>query len=161
MSGRSSPIASAVPGRVRVRHPLLRRAGRVHAVAARLEAIPGVRVAAVDPVVGSLLALYDPDACDPGDAERRIAAAAVAVLDPGPGPEDAPEPGAGPGVEPSGRGRGIKRRINRAAKIGMMGSMALSLGALGVGKRLHAGAGAVFVALMLTHMAVHRKRLLD
>ncbi|MFA6022394.1 MAG: hypothetical protein WC722_19215, partial [Rhodospirillales bacterium] len=54
--------------------------------------------------------------------------------------------------------RKAKWEINRVAKAGAMASMAVSLLALGTSKKLHAQAGAVFVAMMLAHMAVHWRR---
>ncbi|NYZ13655.1 hypothetical protein HL658_13965 [Azospirillum sp. RWY-5-1] len=157
MTGRSSPIASALPGRIRLRHPLLRQPDRLRDAAARLAQLEGLRVAESNPAVGSLLVLYDPAALDPATVEAAVTAALEPVLHPGDAP--AADPEAGP---PPAHGREVpdlKRRINRAAKIGMMGSMAATLAALAVGKRLHAGAGTLFVALMLVHMTVQRKRL--
>jgi hypothetical protein len=54
--------------------------------------------------------------------------------------------------------RQIKRQVNQWAKVGAVASMAVSLAALGTSRRLHAQAGAVFVGMMLTHMAVHWRR---
>lgn len=151
MSARTSAIVSAVPGRIRLRHPTLRRPDRHREVADRLVAVDGLRVAEGNPAVGSLLVLYDPAALDPAEAEARVVA--VAVPDSASAPAAAPAPAARPMAQP------VASRINRAAKIGMLGSMAATLAALTVGKRLHAGAGTLFVALMLVHIVNHRRRL--
>jgi hypothetical protein len=157
MTERTSPVASAVPGRIRLRHPLLRRHDRLRDAAARLTALDGVHVAESNPAVGSLLVLYDPAALVPATVEANVTAALESVLHPDEAPADRSE--AGPAPPRGGDGPDLKRRINRAAKIGMMGSMATTLAALAVGKRLHAGAGTLFVALMLVHMTVQRRRL--
>ncbi|OYD81200.1 hypothetical protein [Azospirillum brasilense] len=157
MTGRISPIASAVPGRIRVRHPSLRRTDRFQEALGRLEASDAVRVSESNPAVGSFLLTYDPAAVTPEDARSQVEALLSAALHPAeaPPPSDAPAPVAeGKPAAPE-----LKWRINRAAKIGMMGSMAATLAALGVGKRVHAGFGTLFVAFMLVHMTVQRKRL--
>lgn len=157
MTGRTSPIASAVPGRIRVRHPLLRRNDRYREALSRLEALDAVRVAESNPAVGSVLLTYDPAVLAADDAWSQIEALLSAVLHPA---ETAPPQEASVSAvagKPAAPER--KWRINRAAKIGMMGSMAATLAALGVGKRVHAGFGTLFVAFMLVHMTVQRKRL--
>ncbi|TWA61787.1 hypothetical protein FBZ84_11241 [Azospirillum baldaniorum] len=157
MTGRTSPIASAVPGRIRVRHPLLRRADRFQEALGRLETLDAVRVTESNPAVGSVLLSYDPAVLTPDDARSQVEALLSAVLHPAeaPPPPDAPTSVA----ESKPAAPELKWRINRAAKIGMMGSMAATLAALGVGKRVHAGFGTLFVAFMLVHMTVQRKRL--
>ena len=157
MTGRTSPIASAVPGRIRVRHPLLRGNDRFQEALGRLEALDTIRVTESNPAVGSFLLSYDPAGMTPDDARSRVEALLSAVLHPAeaPPPSDTPAPAAeGKPAAPE-----LKWRINRAAKIGMMGSMAATLAALGVGKRVHAGFGTLFVAFMVVHMTVQRKRL--
>lgn len=164
MTGSGTPLVSALPGRMRLRHPLLRRPGLNRDLAERLAALDGLRVAESSTTAGSLLVLYDPARVDRAAAEAHATASAAAVLGTAPaapGPA-APEPAASPAPAPQTGGQGgqsVTRRLNRAAKIGMMGSMAATLAALGVGKRVHAGAGAAFVAMMLVHMAIQRKRL--
>lgn len=155
MTGRTSPIASAVPGRIRVRHPLLRRTDRFQEALSRLEALDAIRVTESNPAVGSVLLSYDPAVVPPDDARSQVEALLSAVLHPAEAP---PVPDA-PVAESKPAAPELKWRINRAAKVGMMGSMAATLAALGVGKRVHAGFGTLFVAFMLVHMTVQRKRL--
>lgn len=163
MTGSVTPIASALPGRIRLRHPLLRQPARNRDLADRIAALDGLRVADSSTTAGSLLILYDPARTARTAAEAQVAAAAAAVLNIAPSPSAAtpPSPAAPPSPPANGRavGQTATRALNRAAKIGMMGSMVATLAALGVGKRLHAGAGAVFVAMMLVHMTIQRKRL--
>lgn len=156
MTGSVTPIVSALPGRIRLRHPLLRQPGRNRDLADRIAALNGLRVADSSTTAGSLLILYDPARTARTAAEALVAAAAADALNITP-PPAAPSPP--PGTGRVAAGQTATRALNRAAKIGMMGSMAATLAALGVGKRLHAGAGAVFVALMLVHMTIQRKRL--
>lgn len=159
MTGSGTPLVSALPGRMRLRHPLLRRPGHNRDLAERLAALDGLRVAESSTTAGSLLVLYDPACVDRAVAEAHATASAAAVLGT---THAAPEPAESPAPAPQTGGQGgqsLTRRVNRAAKIGMMGSMAATLAALGVGKRVHAGAGAAFVAMMLVHMAIQRKRL--
>lgn len=141
-------FASVLPGRIRLRHPLLRDAVRHRDLAARLRPL-----AVVDgnPVVGSLLLRFDP--ADP-DAEARIRAEVAAVL-----PSTSVPAAPSPSPPRRKRKRSAKWDVNRIAKLGAVASLALSLAALGGSKRLHAQAGAVFVVLMAVHMAVHRRHL--
>ncbi|AWJ86916.1 hypothetical protein TSH58p_26185 (plasmid) [Azospirillum sp. TSH58] len=158
MTARTSPIASAVPGRIRVRHPLLRRADRFQEALGSLESLDSVRITGSNPAVGSFLLSYDPAAVAPDDARSQVEALLSAVLHPAEAPPpDTPAPAPAAASKPAAPE--LKWRINRAAKIGMMGSMAATLAALGVGKRVHAGFGTLFVAFMLVHMTVQRKRL--
>ncbi len=156
MTGSVTPIVSALPGRIRLRHPLLRQPARNRDLADRLAALDGLRVADSSTTAGSLLILYDPARTARGTVEAQVAAAAADVLNIAP-PPAAPSPPSGNAK--AAAGQTATRTLNRVAKIGMMGSMAATLAALGMGKRLHAGAGAVFVALMLVHMTIQRKRL--
>ena len=146
-------FVSVLPGRIRLRHPLLRDTGRHRALTARL--LPLALVEG-NPVIGSLLLRFDP--ADPG-METRIRAEVAAVL-----PIDPSAP-ASPRASPHMGTRialpqphKAKWQINRAAKIGAVASMAVSLAALGSSRKLHAQAGAVFVMMMLTHMATHWRR---
>jgi hypothetical protein len=135
-------FVSVLPGRIRLRHPLLRDGGRHRALTARL--LPLAQVEG-NPAIGSLLLYFDP--ADTG-LETRIRAEVAAVLpiDPSPVPAALPQP------------HKAKWQINRAAKIGAVASMAVSLAALGTSRKLHAQAGALFVMMMLTHMATHWRR---
>ncbi|MBR9973322.1 hypothetical protein [Magnetospirillum sulfuroxidans] len=142
-------FASVLPGRIRLRHPLLRDKSRHDALTARLQALAQVEG---NPALGSMLLRFDPD---DGTMQARIRAEVAAVL-----PAIArPVPHVAQRIALTAP-RKAKWEINRVAKIGAMASMAVSLLALGTSKKLHAQAGAVFVAMMLTHMAVHWRRTL-
>lgn len=140
--------ASVLPGRIRLRHAILRD-GMLHAeLVQRLEKLVTVQA---DPAVGSLLLRFD--AAD-HSMEARIRAEVAAIL---PRPQPKPVPHMGRRIALP-RPKAVKQDLNRVAKIGAVVSMAVSLAALGTSKKLHAQAGYVFVAMMLTHMAVHWRR---
>ncbi|WP_029007251.1 HMA2 domain-containing protein [Azospirillum halopraeferens] len=157
MSERGDPVVSVLPGRIRLRHPGLRRPDRHDALTARLATLEGVRVAEGNPVVGSLLLVYDPAAAEPAAVLAAVRAAADAVLAPA-AAQPPPEPTAVPATPAAGRS--LKWQVNRMSKVGMLTSLAATLAALGVSKRLHARAGIVFVALSAVHTLIHRRRLL-
>ena len=145
-------FASVLPGRIRLRHPLLRDGARHAALSERLAALVAVEG---NPRLGSLLLRFDP--ADSG-MEARIRAEVAAAL-PAPEPAARPVPHVGKRIAlPKSRKAAAKWEINRAAKIGAIVSMAISLAALGTSKKLHAQAGFVFVAMMLAHMAAHWRR---
>lgn len=144
-------FVSVLPGRIRLRHALLRHAGRFRDLTMRLQPLAQVEG---NPAIGSMLLRFDP--ADAG-IEARIRAEVAASLP----AEEAIKPRSPPHV-----GKRIalaaphkaKWEINRAAKIGAVASMAVSLAALGTSRKLHAQAGALFVLMMLTHMAIHWRR---
>ena len=139
-------FASVLPGRIRLRHPLLRDAKRHAALTARLA--PLVMVEG-DAAVGSLLLRFDPAQ---RDMPARIRAELAAVW-----PQEIAAPSPVPRRHKPRKNK-AKWEVNRAAKIGAVLSMAVSLAALGSSRKLHAQAGVVFLGMMLTHMAVHWRR---
>lgn len=144
-------IASHVPGRLRLRHPDLRAAGRNAETAAALAGWNGVTAAEGKPACGSIVLRYDPDGIASADVETRIRAL-FTMADEG---EKAP-----PGSTPSEEGLSLWN-LNRPAKIGMLTALAGTLIALSVGKKLHAVFGALHVAFLLVHLANHRKKILQ
>lgn len=143
-------FVSVLPGRIRLRHALLRDATRHQSLTAQLQ--PLVEVEG-NVAIGSLLLRFDP--ADSG-MEARIRAEVATVL-----PTVADKPRSSPHMGKRialAQPHKAKWQINRAAKIGAVISMAVSLAALGTSKKLHAQAGALFVLMMLTHMATHWRR---
>ena len=146
-------FVSILPGRIRLRHPLLRDTSRHRDLTARL--LPLVQVEG-NPVIGSLLLRFDPT--DTG-METRIRAEVATVLPIDPSPPTTPRSSPHMGKRIAlPQPHKAKWQINRAAKIGAVASMAVSLAALGSSRKLHVQAGAVFVMMMLTHMATHWRR---
>jgi len=154
-----NPFASVLPGRIRLRHPVLRNRD-VHARV--LERLQGFADIESNPAVGSLLLRFDPK--DRG-MEARIRAEVAAVLGAAAPAADPPsaviaDPAPTSAPHAPRRRRRAKWELNRAAKIGAVMSMAASLAALRASRKLHAQAGVLAVALMLIHILVHRRHVL-
>lgn len=160
MNGKNGCLASSLPGRLRLRDRALRGKDLHESLLAEFRAWPGVVGAEGNLTTGSILLHYEVGQVAQADMEARVLAAV-------PGLAAAPEPDAPQApakrsltAAPTPSRRALLRRLNRYSKIGMMGSLALSLAAIAASKRVHAGAGGLFVALMLVHMGVHRHHLL-
>lgn len=147
-------IASHVAGRLRLRHPELRRTGRNAELATLLGGWEGVTGAEGKPACGSIVLRYDPARLSPAEAQARVAALFT-------GAEAADEVD-GTGDETVSQDDGLSLwSFNRPAKIGMLTALAGTLVALSVGKKLHAVFGALHVAFLLVHLANHRKKILQ
>lgn len=153
----AKPIASHIPGRLRLRHPSLRPAARNAEAVSLVAAWDGIVSVEGKPRCGSIVVHYDPALIAPALIEARIGSV-VAPAD----EAELSEAGA-PEVEaPSGAGEGLSLwALNRPAKIGMLGSLAGTLLALTMGKKLHAMFGAFHVAFLVIHLANHRKKILQ
>lgn len=138
-------IASSTPGRVRIRDLALRNPTRMERVESALDRIDGIHDIVPNAAAGSIVLHYDATAIEPDKLEHRIDAIVDAAL-------------AAPGKP--GRHK-LRRQANRAAKIGMLGSLGASLALAATGnKRWHAVTGGVFVACLGVHLGLHRKALL-
>lgn len=143
-------IASHIPGRLRLRHPSLRPAVRNAEAVSLVAAWDGVVSVEGKPRCGSVVVRYDPASIPPALIEARIGSMVAPA-----GGAEGPEAGAS-----SVAGEGFSLwRLNRPAKIGMLGSLAGTLLALTMGKKLHAMFGAFHVAFLLIHLANHRKKI--
>jgi hypothetical protein len=69
-------VVSMVKGRIRCRSPYLRKPETARFLEKFAAALPGMREVKVNPIVGSILFIYDPDVLDP----QRIAAAYAEFL---------------------------------------------------------------------------------
>lgn len=149
-------FASRLPGRLRLRHPALRRPQRNAAAVARLAGLEGTTLATGNAATGGLLLLYDHTRIAPAAMEAQAAAALGEILglSPAPSPEPAPEKTPERMLR-GGRGRPVSRAVN----IGMLASMAATLLALAAGRRLHAAFGVAHLAFLAVHLAIHRKKL--
>ncbi|MFZ2854961.1 MAG: HMA2 domain-containing protein [Rhodocyclaceae bacterium] len=138
-------IASALPGRIRVRAPGLRHADSLARLQATLQALDGVHAVEGKPAADSIVVRYDAARVAPETMESLVEAQVDAEL-----------------ARPRSKFPPSTRvRINRAAKAGMLGSLALSLALAAAGnKRWHAATGLVFVACLGVHLTVHRRHLL-
>lgn len=148
-------IASHLPGRLRVRHPELRVASRNQVVQDTLRGWDGVRSVTGNPATGGVLIQYDAARIPPEDMVARIRAT---LWPPVSGNADGRAEIAEPIPVPTPIA--LSWRVNRAAKIGMLGSLSGTLLALAVGKKLHAAFGMAHLAFLAAHLTVHRKKLL-
>lgn len=139
-----SPITSRLPGRLRLRSQDLRRKRRNETLCQELRGWDGVVSVEGNPNTGGVLLCYDAGQVDPAVMEARIL-------------ECLGEKSAAAVENEAGQ---ILWRMNRYAKLGMMGSLTGTLLALAVGKKLHAALGAAHLAFLLVHVANHRKKLL-
>ena len=78
----NSLVASALPGRVRLRGPVLRQARALAQARSALQAQPGVISVQTNARVGSLLLHYDAATLPQPQAEALLAAAVQAALQP-------------------------------------------------------------------------------
>ncbi|AVT81189.1 2 TMS putative copper chaperone [Rhodopseudomonas palustris] len=154
----TSAFVSVLPGRIRLRHRMLRDRSRYAALDARLRALAAVDG---DPAVGSFLLRYDP-ADTAMEARIRAEVAAVWPTMASDGPQNPPAADAEVvATDPIAR---LRRRaqtrstINRLAKVGALAGMTGTVAALGVSRKLHAQMGIVAIAATLTHLAVHWRR---
>ncbi|MFT4172057.1 MAG: hypothetical protein QM639_05825 [Rhodocyclaceae bacterium] len=136
-------IASATPGRVRLKAPALAEVSLLDSVVRQLTALAGVRTVRVNAHACSVVVAYDDTLID----ANGIAAFVCGLIGTPPAP-------------PRG-GKTMRLRANRYAKYGAMASLAASMAFAAAGnKRWHIATGGVFLAFLGVHMAVHRRHLL-
>lgn len=144
-SPKASQTVSSVPGRIRIRDKALCNALLCSQLAARLSGRKGVVSVETNARAGSIAILYDPQVIEAHAIEASVDAI-IAELQ---------------AARPV---RGVKstpRKLNRAAKAGMIGSLATSMALAAAGnKRWHAATGAIFLCCLGVHLAVHRRHLL-
>jgi hypothetical protein len=149
-----NPVASSIPGRLRLRAPGLRAPETLARLAAELGALDASCRVETNPRCGSLLLRYDATRLDPQVAKST----ALALLSPDATPSSAALPGRGQKLRHHYTRTSLK--LNRYAKYGMLASLGASLIYAATGAtRAHALTGAVFVACMGAHLIVHRHRL--
>ncbi|PPQ41448.1 hypothetical protein CKO39_21880 [Rhodopseudomonas palustris] len=156
----NAAFVSVLPGRIRLRHRMLRDRACLAALDARLRALVTVDG---DPAVGSLLLQYDPADTEMEARIRAEVAAVWATMAPVE-PQDPSTAGAEAATAANDPIDRLRRRaqtrlaINRVAKVGALAGMAGTVAALGVSRKLHAQMGIVAIAATLTHLAVHWRR---
>ena len=145
MSEIESCITSFVDGRVRLRHPSLKRAEDAELVRGFLASLPGILRVTVNSRTGSLLLEYDPDQISRED----LLALAGQWADFASAQDEAAAP--------------RKRRFDRARAIrftnrGMLATLGASL-AFGLAgrERGHVVAGGLFLLFNLAHLYTYRK----
>ena len=153
-------VTSFIDGRVRLRHPALRRHQVVAEIQPRILDIAGIRSAEFNERAGSLLLCYDSEILSRDDLIRQ-ALPWASYLD---GCLEG-QPVLPPAGSPSGECKAAfpvhgkvcwRKMVNR----GMLASLAVTAGSLVLGgKRVHVAAGAVFLVLAGMHAWRYRRSL--
>lgn len=138
-------IVSSIPGRIRIRAPGLRNPGCLARLEQTLATVEGVLTVEGNPAAASLVVHFDAATLVTEEVEALVEQCVDDELS-----------------QPRSKYRPSTRvRINRAAKYGMLGSLAASLAFAAAGnKRWHAATGVVFIACLGIHLGVHRRHLL-
>jgi hypothetical protein len=135
-------IASATPGRVRLKAPDLADVSMLDGVVRQLTALPGVRTVRVNAHASSVVVTFD-DAHIDADSIATFVCGLIGT----------------PSAKPRSS-KTLRLRANRYAKYGAMASLAASMAFAAAGnKRWHIATGGVFLACLGVHMAVHRRHL--
>lgn len=138
-------IVSSLPGRIRVRDKRLRHPARLELLEVELWKISVITELQANAGAGSVVVNFDAEQVELATLESQVDAAVDKALD----------------ASLDKSKRSLKMRVNRYAKVGMLGSLATSLALAAAGqKRGHAVAGGVFVACLGVHLTTHRKSLL-
>lgn len=143
-------VASSLPGRLRLKHAVLRRPAVNARLAAEIAGWAGVAATTGHAGAGSLLVLYDADVVAPADMRARAAALVLSHV---------------PAVPADAAAKddldlwAAIGSLNRPAKIGMMATLGASMAALAVNRRLHAAFGGAYLGLLAVHLLKHRRKL--
>lgn len=139
-------IASAIPGRIRVRTPALRNPDLLAQMGQAMQNLAGVVSMRPNAAACSIIMEYDSNQVPASEMQAQVETLVTSKLAIPPSAESHPKKNT------------FRRRANRWAKYGSIASLGVSLAALAVGgKRLHVIGGGVFVAFLAVHMAIHRK----
>lgn len=133
-------IASSIPGRIRMRSKLLRNKEKRKTLLERLRTIEGVMRLEENPTAGSIVVYYDAQQIECEHMEAEVEMELDRVLNETPST--------------------VRVHLNRYSKYAMASSLGASLTLLAVrSKKGHALTGAIFLASLAVHLAIHRKRL--
>lgn len=137
-------ILSATSGRIRIRSPFLKARTLANTAKQCIEDYPGVTEVRSILQTGSIVVRYDTEKVDEQALEAHIERVCT--------PKKRPK---------SKQQKTLTKQLNRATKIGMVGSLAssLALGFMGK-KKPHIYTGTAFVAFAGLHMAKHYKTLI-
>lgn len=136
-------IVSALPGRIRIRDPLLRKRAVLEQLLPLLENQPGIESLKANPAAGSLVILTTPGTLME-TVETQLDEALAQAL---------------------GAARKIvhtrSANLHRYTKIGMLGSLGASMALIAAGqKKGHALTGSVFLGFLGLHLYHYRRNLL-
>lgn len=176
-------VRSRVPGRLRLRHPVVRMLGEdvLEEVRGLVLGIEGVESVEVNPVTGSVLVRWDEDVLSGDELLTTLDVyVAMALFDPEVSArlEASADPTVAAAVRRfadrllrkgsrvvghaahlvAGADAGEKTVLRRAGNRVMLGAVLATLLSLAVkGRGLHTAAGLLFTALLLPHLVDHRK----
>jgi hypothetical protein len=140
----NAQAVSSVPGRLRIRDHALRNAWLCSQLTARLSGTDGVISLDTNSRAGSVTILYETRRAKAETIEAAVDALVAELR----------------ARQPERHGKSTQRRLNRAAKVGMIGSLTASMALAATGnKRWHAATGAIFLSCLGVHLAVHRRHL--
>ena len=142
-------IVSRIPGRLRLRHAALRAPEQNRTLRTDIAGWTGIVSVDGNLAAGSVLIHYDPVIMSPAEIETRLAERLNAAL-------GTPRP-----RRHRRKNAAAWKEINVPVKAGMLISLTVSLLALGTSRRVHAGAGALYLAFLLLHLAAYRRTLLS
>lgn len=107
-----------------------------------------------NPRTGSILVLYDPSRTHEQPLLRLLGQTTVTRV-------TSRKAQSAEAPRPTRRGRPLRMQVNQVAKLGMIGSLGVSLGLAAAGaKKGHALAGGAFLAALAAHLTVHRQHIL-
>lgn len=137
-------LVNAVTGRLRVRSPILRTRRAAEPIEAEVRAIPGVSEVRLNPAAASLVVLYDPQQVEMEVLEERLERLCTDHQ-----------------ARAQRRRRDLSRQINLAGKVGMLTTLAGTIGYAYLGsKKTHERMGWAFLAFTAYHLLRNRGTLL-
>lgn len=151
-------VASGLPGRLRLRHAVLRRPSVNAALVAEIGSWAGVTAVTGRAGTGGLLVVYNIDSVGQAEMETRATALVLSHVPQAPAgeaPIGAPDEGEAGGFDVWQ----TVGALNRPAKIGMLTTLGASMAALAVSRRVHAAFGGAYLGLLAVHLLNHRRRL--
>ncbi|MFP4208576.1 MAG: HMA2 domain-containing protein [Wenzhouxiangella sp.] len=137
-------LVNAVNGRLRVRSPILRNRRAAEPIAAEVNGLPGVTEVRLNPAAASLVVLYDPKTVEMEALEERLERLCTDQQ-----------------VRVQKQRRDLSRQVNLVSKVGMVGSLAGTVGFAYLGsKKIHERMGWSFLAFAAFHLLRNRRTLL-
>jgi cation transport ATPase len=137
-------LVNAVNGRLRVRAPILRTRRIGESIESEVQAIPGVTEVRLNPAASSLVVHYDPSATELEALEERIEQLCTQVQ-----------------IRVQKRRRDLSRNLNLASKVGMVGTLAGTVGFAYLGsKKNHERMAWGFASFVAFHILRNRNTLL-
>ena len=137
-------LVNSFSGRLRVRAPVLRSRRFAEPIEAQVRSIPGVSNVRLNPAAASLVVLYDPEQAEMETLEERLEQLCSDQQ-----------------VRATKQRRDLSRQVNLVSKIGMITSLAGTVGFAYLGsKKVHERMGWAFLAFAAYHLLRNRRTVL-